>query len=538
MAPPERKRRGRLIAAGVAIALLLLAGGAAAFVVLNQPQDVSNPDVEFRAEAPVATPEEELEPEPAPEAGKKQTPRIDRFIWAHYGYTRDRRRYLPVKDPPRPPFRELWQYQGHVLLEFPPVIGGKRLYLLNDSGRLLAIHKNTGRVKWAKRLGALAAASPAYADGVVYVVLLQRAKRGPGAGRGRVVALDGETGRVRWSRELASRSESSPLVQGDRLYFGSESGTVYAMNTRNGDVQWRFQADGAVKGGLALADGRLFFGDYGGRAYAIRASDGGQVWKTGTSGGRLGLSGGNFYSTPAVAYGRVYMGNTDGRMYSFSAGDGQIAWSRSTGGYVYASPAVAAVPGYPPTVYFGSYSGRFYALDARSGDVRWSRGGYGRISGGATVIGDIVYFADLGNKKSHGLGARTGRPVFTFERGSYNPVVSDGRTIFLAGYHALYALQPLTVQQKQAREKARERKAKLARTDKRFCRARARDAHRGQPRAQRRSTRRCVARKAERRQSGKRAECRKRARELHGKREKKVARSYRRCVDRRNIGGR
>jgi outer membrane protein assembly factor BamB len=538
MAPPERKRRGRLIAAGVAIALLLLAGGAAAFVVLNQPKDVSNPNVEFREEAPSATPEEELEPEEAAKPGKKKTRRVDRFIWAHYGYSRDRRRYLPVKEPPRPPFRELWQYQGHVLLEFPPVIGGKRLYLLNDSGRLISIHKHTGRRRWSKKLGALAAASPAYAGGTVYVVLLQRAMGGSGADGGRVVALDGKSGRINWSRELASRSESSPLIDGDTLYFGSENGTVYAMNARNGSVRWRFRADGAVKGGLALADGRLFFGDYGGRAYSIRASDGRQVWKTGTSGGRLGLSGGNFYSTPAVAYGRVYMGNTDGRMYSFSAGSGQIAWSRSTGGYVYSSPAVAAVPGYAPTVYFGSYSGRFYALDARTGSVRWSRGGYGRISGGATVIGDIVYFADLGNKRTHGLGARTGREVFTFERGSYNPVVSDGETIFLAGYHALYALQPLTVEQKQARTKARKAKAKLAKQDKRFCRQRAREAHRGEKRAQRRSTRRCVERKAERRQAVKRAECRKRARELHGKREKKVARSYRRCVDRRNIGGR
>ena len=522
---------------GAAVAVLLLAGVAAAFVVLNQPEDISNPDVAFREE-PAATPEEELEPEETPKPGKKQTPKIDRFIWAHYGYTRDRRRYLPVKNPPHPPFREVWQYQGSVLLEFPPVIGGKRLYLLNDSGRLYSIHKKTGDVRWSRKLGALAAASPAYEDGTVYVVLLQRAKEGRGADIGRVAALDGRTGKVRWSRELASRSESSPLILGDTLYFGSENGTVYAMNARNGSVRWRFQADGAVKGGLALADGRLYFGDYGGRAYAIRASNGGLVWKKGTSGGRLGLSGGNFYSTPAVAYGRVYMGNTDGRMYSFSASNGEIAWSRSTGGYVYASPAVAAVPGHAPTVYFGSYSGRFYALDARSGNVRWTRGGYGRISGGATVIGDIVYFADLGNKRTYGLGARTGRQVFTHERGSYNPVVSDGRTLFLAGYHALYALTPLTVEQKQERRKARVAKAELARKVKRVCRQHARDAHRGQVRAQRRSTRRCVARKAEKRQDAKKAECRKRARELHGKREKRVWRSYRACLDRRNIGGR
>ena len=41
-----------------------------------------------------------------------------------------------------------------------------------------------------------------------------------------------------------------------------------------------------------------------------------------------------------------------------------------------------------------------------------------------------------------GLGARTGREVFRFPRGSFNPVISDGRTIFLTGYSSLYALRP------------------------------------------------------------------------------------------------
>src|SRR5215216_119134 len=377
MPPQERKRRLRRIVLVLGIALLALVGAAAAYVVTREEGDVSNPDVEFRDE-PAATPDSEQEPE---EPGGKKTAPVDRFIWSHYGYTRDRRRYLPLKKPLRPPFKEIWQHQGNVLLEFPPVIGGKRLFLLNDSGKLFAIQKHTGKVLWKRKLGALAAASPAYADGTVYAVLLQRALRGRGSRIGRVVALDGKSGKIRWSRELASRSESSPLVSGDRLYFGSESGTVYAMGAGDGRVRWRFRAGGAVKGGLALADGKLYFGDYGGRAYAIRESNGASVWRASTNGGRFGLGSGNFYSTPAVAFGRVYMGNTDGRVYSFSANSGQLAWSQSTGGYVYASPAVAQVPGGRPLVYVGSYSGRFYALDARSGAVRWSRGGNGRISG-------------------------------------------------------------------------------------------------------------------------------------------------------------
>jgi outer membrane protein assembly factor BamB len=531
MPPQERKRRWRRLVLVLGIALALLVSAAAAFVVTRQQGDVSNPDVEFRAEPP-QTPEPEVEPD-AP--GKKKTDPVDRFIWAHYGYTRDRRRYLPLKQPLHPPFREVWQYQGRVLLEFPPVIGGTRLYILNDHGTLYAIDKHTGRALWKRRLGALAAASPAYANGKVYVVLLQRSLNGSKSREGRVVALDGHSGKIDWSRELASRSESSPLVADGRLYFGSENGTVYAMDADNGNVRWRFHAGGAVKGGLALADGKLYFGDYGGRAYAIRQSNGASVWRASTNGRRFGLGSGNFYSTPAVAYGRVYMGNTDGRVYSFSAASGKLAWSKSTGGFVYGSPAVAQVPGGRPLVYIGSYSGTFYALDARSGAVRWSRGGNGKISGGASVIGDVVYYADLGNKRTIGLDARSGRKMYEHDRGSYNPVVSDGKTIYLTGYHAMYALRPLTAEDKQKRRDAEKARVARRHNDRQVCTQRARAAHRGKPRAIHRSYRRCVERRPARRRKAARAECLQRAKRLHRGRQGRISRSYRGCVRRRGV---
>src|SRR5688500_7324655 len=111
MPPQERKRRWRRIVLGLGIACLVLVSAAAAFVMTRQEGDVSNPDVEFR-DQPAETPEEEeVEPD---EPGKRRSDPVDRFIWAHYGYTRDRRRYLPLDEPLRPPFREVWQYNGDV----------------------------------------------------------------------------------------------------------------------------------------------------------------------------------------------------------------------------------------------------------------------------------------------------------------------------------------------------------------------------------------------------------------------------------------
>jgi outer membrane protein assembly factor BamB len=476
---PARRRRRILIGVGIAVVLIVAAGMVFA---LTRPGDVSNPDVEFRAE-PTDTPvPDETQP---PKKGEKDP--LDAFVWAHYGYSKDRRRYLPASQNLRPPYYRVWSVTGQVLLEFGPVLGGKSLYLLKNNASLYAIAKNTGRVRWKRKLGYLAAASPAYGNGVVYVTLLQRGRH---TRAGRAIALRASDGKILWNRLLPSRSESSPLLDGDHVYFGSENGNVYSLRTADGSVRWKFKAKGAVKAALAMADGKLYFGDYSGRVYAVWADSGKLAWSKGTSGARFGLGSGQFYSTPAVAYGRVYLGNTDGNVYSYASDNGKLAWRKHTNGYVYASPAVAQVPGGVPTVYIGSYSGTFYALDARSGRVRWSYNAHGKISGASSVVGDIVYFSTINGKNTFGLGARTGRRVFYIGRGAYNPVVSDGRTIFLNGYSSLYALRPLSAK---GEVKAANRRTNSRRASRAACLRKAERYH-THKRTIRRSYYRCVRR--------------------------------------------
>jgi outer membrane protein assembly factor BamB len=431
---PERPRwfRRKLVI-GIAATLVILIGAAAVYALTHQPGDVSNPNVEFRAE-PTGTPV----PDQAPVPGKKGDP-LRNFEWPDYGYSKDRRKYLAASFAIKPPFKRLWSRRNSVLMEFSPVLVGARLYNVDNVAMARAYAKTNGKVKWKRKLGVLSASSPAYGGGRLYYTILQRS---PGASAGRVVALNPKNGKTIWQKDLPSRTESSPLFDGGRIYFGSENGTVYAMNAATGSVQWTFHASGAVKAGLALSGGRLYFGAYGGRAYCIRESNGSPVWSTGTSGRTFGLAGGNFYSTPAVAFGRMYVGNTDGRMYSFAADSGKLAWARSTGAYVYTSPAVAQVPGGQPTVWFGSYNGNFYAVDARSGATRWTYRSGGRILGGATVVGNIVYFSDYGKRATYGLNVGTGKRVWYFDRGAFNPVISDGRSLYVTGHSALYAFRP------------------------------------------------------------------------------------------------
>jgi outer membrane protein assembly factor BamB len=449
---PRRKKRLWWLVAGAAV-LLLLAGAAAAFVLTSEEGDVSNPDVAFvetTESVPVAPDPVEETPSPA------RHPSDDGFTWPIYGYTKSRTHYLPVRRTLRPPFRTAWSVTGRVLLEFTPVLCGRRLFLLKNNGALYAISRLDGKVAWKRKLGSLAASSPACGNGTVYVTLLERFR---GAGAGRVAAIDAVDGHTRWSRKLPSRTESSPLLDSGRLYFGSEDGTVYALRASDGAIRWRSKASGAVKGALALADGKLFFGDYGGRVHAIRQADGGKVWSTGTS-SAFGLRSGNFYSSAAVAYGRVYIGSTSGAVYSFSARNGQLAWRRSTGGYVYASPAVGPGPGGRPTVFIGSYDGRFYALDARSGRSRWTRRLGSKISGAAEMIGDLVFVSDLNARETWALGVGTGDTVWKTGRGAFNPAISDGRRIYFVGYSSLFALDPAGIRYDRRKEQRRESRRK------------------------------------------------------------------------------
>jgi outer membrane protein assembly factor BamB len=129
-------------------------------------------------------------------------------------------------------------------------------------------------------------------------------------------------------------------------------------------------------------------------------------------------------------------------VYSFAARTGQLAWATSTGTYVYASAAVENTPGLGPTVYLGSYDGNFYAFNARSGAVRWRHPAGGRISGSATIVGDVLYYSDLGSKTTAGLNVRTGQQVFSFPDGAFNPVITDGSAIYLVGYSKIYQMLP------------------------------------------------------------------------------------------------
>ena len=408
-------KRVKYSAAGLVVFLVAL-GGAGFLYRKHQGRDIrGSSSVEF-----VQT---------EPKAAKEPVG----VIWPMYGFDAARLR-APLGFKLHPPFRQapVWTFRAHALLEFPPVIAYSRIYIVNNSGTVFALHQQSGKVLWKYRTHRCSAASPAVGNHLVFVSLLNKPPCNASHGvDGKVIAFDAETGRIRWQRTIGP-SESSPLFADGMVIVGDWSHDIYAFTAASGNLRWHFKAGGLVKGAISQSGNRVYFGAYDTHVYALDLHTGKQIWRA-SSQPRIGRTG-TFYANAAVAYGRVYIGATDGKMYSFGATTGKLRWSTGTGDFIYSSAAV-----WRGNVLVGSYDGYFYSFDAATGDIRWRFHAGAKISGSASVIDGVVYFSTLSGR-TFGLNARNGKLVWSYPTGQYAAAVASKSRLYIIGYSKLYAL--------------------------------------------------------------------------------------------------
>lgn len=358
--------------------------------------------------------------------------------WPLFGRVPERTHYLPAEEKALdPPLKEAWSVNTHALIEFPPAIHNGVAYVINKYGNGKAVRLRDRKVLWelnvrpSDRGKPNFVTAPVYYDGIVYGAYLA----------GNLAAGDAKTGKKLWVRKLGGHLESSPLAVDGRLYLGTDTAKLLALDAGSGKVLWSFNAPGAIKASPSYDDGKVFFADYESSMFALDAESGKLVWRSNTS--KVPPYGrGGFFSSPAIAFGRVYVARDDGTVYAFDETSGKVAWHFDAGGQVYGSPAVAQVPGTPPTVYIGAENGRFFALDARTGKVRWQRNVGGPIPGTATVIGHTVYTSSFKTRETSGFDVRTHERTFHMKESGYTPMVSDGKRLYLIGYYDLVGLEP------------------------------------------------------------------------------------------------
>ena len=235
--------------------------------------------------------------------------------------------------------------------------------------------------------------------------------------------------------------EFPPVLDGGRLFLGTNHGLVLAVDASTGRVVWKRQFAGCVAASPAVGNGIVYLGFMDpppcrGTAPSFLAAldtrTGRTLWRF-----RAGV----VETPPLLAGGRVYFGSWDHRVYAVDARTGRLAWSFTTGDRVKGGVAFAG-----GTVFAGSYDGRLYALDARSGRQRWAAGGLGGLYATPSVAHGRVFVGST-NGQVYAFATASGRLLWSTRTGSfvYSPVALSGGSAYVGSYdHRFYALSQAT----------------------------------------------------------------------------------------------
>ena len=141
---------------------------------------------------------------------------------------------------PRTPLQELGDVRAH------PIHDGKLIFVVSQSGRMVAYQASTGIDIWEQALTSIE--MPWVAGDTIYVVTID----------GRLYALRRNDGKARWSVELPGAlpenmiaSETvprytAPIVLSNNVFVIGRSGTGYVFDAQTGSAVSEFSIDGSV----------------------------------------------------------------------------------------------------------------------------------------------------------------------------------------------------------------------------------------------------------------------------------------------------
>lgn len=219
-------------------------------------------------------------------------------------------------------------------------------------GRLFGLAAVDGQRRWTydstvPTLSLRGVSQPVIADGRVYA----------GLDSGKLVALDLETGKLRWEESVSvpsGRSEierlvdldADPVLSDDTLYAVSYGGQLIALNTDNGRLRWRQEI--SSYSGIAVADERVYASDREGSVTALDRATGSVLWQNDALKHRR-------LTKPVLHAGLVAVGDLEGYVHWLSPDDGSLRARVKAGRSALVAPPLVS-------------GGRLYVL-GREGDI-------------------------------------------------------------------------------------------------------------------------------------------------------------------------
>ncbi|WP_304636501.1 MULTISPECIES: outer membrane protein assembly factor BamB [Pseudoalteromonas] len=228
-----------------------------------------------------------------------------------------------------------------------------KIFVGSEHGYLTALDRETGEIVWRKTMPGEVLAKPAAGDGLIFVNL----------GSGKLLAVHPDTGEERWSFEqevppLTLRGQSSPTVANGGVLLGLETGKLSVLISENGYSAWSAEI-ASPKGASeferlvdvdtqALISGPYAYAiAYNGNLTAVDIRSGNVVWKREYSS----------YRDLSMDSQSIYVVDSDGVVYGLDKTSGIERWSQpALRGWYLTGPTVA---------------GKYLALGDQEGNLHW-----------------------------------------------------------------------------------------------------------------------------------------------------------------------
>jgi outer membrane protein assembly factor BamB len=318
-----------------------------------------------------------------------------------------------------------WAFKTGGPIVASPAIADGVVYIASMDTYLYAVDQAGGKEKWKFKSSRPIASSPAVSGGTLYFV----------SSAGSLAAIDIATGKPKWvlptefERKFEAKNlhgldsaaqtipdgfdlfTSSPAVDNVKVYFGSGDGNIYAADAQTGLLQWKFPTKDVVHASPAVVNHTVYVGSWDSYLYAIDADTGQQKWSFKTGEDNTIHNQVGFQSSPAVVNGTVYVGCRDSHVYAVDAATGRKKWDYPTSkSWVIGTPAVGNGEVYVGT----SDSSRFMALDASTGRLRANFDAKAYVFSSAALAGNLLYVGDH-NGKLYAIDAKTFQLAWEFQ---------------------------------------------------------------------------------------------------------------------------
>ncbi|HEY8446035.1 MAG TPA: PQQ-binding-like beta-propeller repeat protein [Thermomicrobiales bacterium] len=149
-----------------------------------------------------------------------------------------------------------WKFAADGEVYSSPAVAGDRVFVVSKSHATYAVDLHSGKPIWHFPVGG--DASPTVVGDTVFV----------GGEDGGIYALDAATGELRWLFPTGRPIHASPAAAEGILYVPSGL-TIFAIDAANGQELWKYPVSDTIGVSPAVVDGILYCADGSGYVYAI-----------------------------------------------------------------------------------------------------------------------------------------------------------------------------------------------------------------------------------------------------------------------------